>query len=294
MEVNIFFLIFFSLLPIVFWFLFYLNKRFVPSRLIFIAFLEGLLLFAAVYFLEEKVISYFFPNLWNYFLKFGQFSLLEIPFYLFIFIFLIVAPLEEIPKFFVLKRTISKSGNVNQIIDGIQLGIIFGIGFASGENFLKFSHALEILSDSSFGFVLLLRLFVSTLAHIVYSGVMGYYLCLARFHKLYRRFMIERAIIFPILLHGVFNFFLLAETAYISIIMLAGLTIIFYKWYNDRRLFEIILQKKEIPSSTPFLSAKTETDVYLSKEGASFDFIKKIGISPFGFRKSKGKPQSKN
>jgi RsiW-degrading membrane proteinase PrsW (M82 family) len=287
--VNLILLLLFSLAPVVFWSLFYLEKKFVPLKLIAIVSLSGILLLVAVYLFESKVVSYFFPNLWDYLLNFGQFSFLEIPFYLFLLVFFVIAPLEEIPKFFILKRIISKSKDINQVIDGIQLGIIFGLAFASGENFLKFSLAAAKLDSFSFGSVFFLRLLVSTLAQIIYSGVMGYYLCLGRFHKLYRRFMIERAIVFPLLLHGIFNFFLLAETAYLSVLMLAVLTIVFYKWYNDRKLFEIFIEKKEAPPATPFLSAKTETDVYLSKGGASFDFIKKIGVSPYGFRKKEDK-----
>lgn len=86
----------------------------------------------------------------------------------------------------------------------------------------------------------------------------------------------------PVILHTLFNFSLLTRTAYLSVFMLTISSFIFHKWYKERRVFEIKLHEQKFPLSPPFLSGKSETDVCLSKENTSLDFIKKLGLGRFG------------
>jgi len=283
----------FSAIPVIFWFFFYFKKRFIPFQLISFTFLKGLAISIVAYYIEIQLISYFFPKFWGFFLKFTLPSSLKEFFFLCLFIFFVIATIEESLKFIILKDGISNYRQINQIIDGIQLGIILGLGFATGENIFKFYKIVSLPEYfSTATIIFFLRFFISTLAHIIYSGVMGYYLVLGRFHKLYNKFLLKKAIFLPIIIHGIFNLFLLVGIPYVSVTVLLILTFIFYKWYRDRRIFEIRLHIKEIPLSPPFLSEKQETDVYLSKEKATFDFIKKIGVSRFGYQ-SKSKKVKK-
>lgn len=280
METIFLIAVLFAFLPTVFWFLFYFKKIFISWQLISFTALKGMLLCLTVYLIEEKIIFYFLPHFKHYLFQFGSFAFNEIPLSFFLFVFFIITPLEEIPKFFILKRTIFKSKQINQIVDGLQLGIVLGLGFAACENFLHFSRALSLAPLSKVMLVFFLRFFISTLAHTLYTAGMGYYLALARFHKLYRKFLLERAFVIPIVLHGVFNFFFLSGMGWLSVIILAGLSLVLYKWYQDRKTFEFKLRQRTTPLFWPFLAEKKETDVYFTKEKVPFSFLKEIGIRP--------------
>mgnify|MGYP000448040705 CR=1 FL=1 len=282
--IKLFLALAFSFIPALFWFFFYFKRRFIPLQYIFFTFLKGIALSLIAYYIQISLISSFFPDFWNFFFRFSEPFSLEDIFLLFLFNFTFIALVEEILKFLTLKDCISNYKDVDQIVDGIQLGIVLGLGFATGENLFKFSKIIEFLS-SSFSLtasIFLLRFFFSTLAHIIYSSLMGYYLALARFHKLYKTSLLKKAFFFPLLIHAFFNFFILSGSFYLSIVLLSFSVFIFWKWYSDRKIFEKNLQTKKLPLSRPFLSKKEELDVYFSKEKIPFEFIKRSGFLPKG------------
>lgn len=261
-----------SLLPLLLWFLLYFKKRFIPFRTIPWTFLQGFLFCVLLYFAETMVVFRLWPELETY-----LFYTTSPPLWKSIILtYFIIAPLEEIPKFFILKRKIFHAKSVNQIIDGLQIGIVFGLGFAACENFLQLSALLSLKNFSLLKNVFIARFLISTLAHIIYSGVMGYYLALARFHKLYRVFLLPRALLAPLLLHSAYNFFIVFQLPWVSIAFLIVISLLVYKWYKTRKNFELQVTQRQIPIIFPFLAEKQETDVFLTKEKIAFDFLKKL------------------
>ena len=106
--------------------------------------------------------------------------------------FLLVGLIEELSKFWVLKK--SGRSSFTSIDDVIQLGIIVAIGFAFAENILNPNYFLAFVSEhlvqpnpdwSGFLGNFLGRSILTNMVHIVSTGVLGYYFGIALFTRSY-------------------------------------------------------------------------------------------------------------
>lgn len=121
-------------------------------------------------------------------------------FYTAVFAFLIVGLSEEGSKFLALRLIPYRRRAFDDPFDGIVYAIMVGMGFATLENI---------------GYVLqhgwgtgILRMFLSVPAHATFAVLMGYYVGLARFDPLNRKKYMLLAVLWPVLFHGTFDFFL--------------------------------------------------------------------------------------
>lgn len=116
--------------------------------------------------------------------------------------FVIIAGMEELSKFFMLKYYF-KNPNFNEPYDGIFYGVVISLGFAAVEN---------IMYVSQNGFATgVLRMFTAVPAHAIFGAIMGYYFGLAwqdQENKL--RYML-RGLLSAVMLHGAYDFFLIQE-----------------------------------------------------------------------------------
>lgn len=148
--------------------------------------------------------------------------------------FLIVAPMEELSKFYFLRR-IMPLREIDQVIDSVKFGIAIGIGFAILENALFLIPPLNSGDLVSIGTTFFLRFFFSTLAHAVYSGIAGYFLGLAKFQPWQRRGHIAKSIFIPILIHGTFNTLLLIGAGFYALPLILILFGLLLHWYNNKK-----------------------------------------------------------
>jgi len=117
---------------------------------------------------------------------------------------------------------------------GILIGILVGLSFAITENGVYFATAINNQTDSFFQIVLL-RFIVSTTAHIVYSGLMGYYLydLVSKLQKKLKR--IVGALTIPFLIHFLFNYLLGTTFSWGVILIILGGVFILYKIYQKNK-----------------------------------------------------------
>lgn len=273
--------LFISILPAVFWFWFLIisekGVQRISFKLLAELFLGGLAL-AGIAMVIEMNLARFLPLNYIFFLK--EFPLItdfRALSSIFILTFILIAPLEEVLKYFFLKAEIYRKKEINQTIQGVQLGIVLSLGFVTLENGFYFYQAA---SYQILGGLFFFRFFLSTLAHVLYGGIMGYYLSLSKFHKLYSNFFIKRGLITVILLHGFFNFSLLTQAFYYTIGVVVIVFVVLMKWIIDRRDFEVFIIKKKAPVSTPLFAKKQEIDTFLTKEEFSFSEIKALSFCP--------------
>ena len=119
--------------------------------------------------------------------------------------FIVAAFTEESWKFVALFLLIWKSKEFDEPIDGIVYAVFVSLGFAMVENIM---YVME--GGVS---VALLRAFLAVPAHALFGVTMGYYMSLAKFtkdkqrHKKYYKY----AIVSPIILHGVYDFIIMAD-----------------------------------------------------------------------------------
>jgi len=147
-----------------------------------------------------------------------------------LYAFLVVAATEECMKYLVLRLFCYNQKEFDEPYDGIMYGVAAAMGFAAIENVIYVMNGGE-----KTGFeVGLLRMFTAVPAHAVFGAVMGYFVGKAKFISKEKDATITHIIglLFSILLHGTYDFFIFydAETlGGISLLLLVVGIIFTYK-----------------------------------------------------------------
>lgn len=217
-----------SLLPAgVFVWLWYLRRRdrALPARLVATAFLGGLVLVAPAFWLEDLAGSAwdtFFPATSHYF--FG--TALPLLTWRDILLpavgtFFVVAIIEEGVRYGLLRTWLrfAKTG-IDQVFDGLVLGVAVGVGFATLENTLYFLNLFREGSYDTLVFVFFLRFLISTLAHISFAGLMGALLARDTFEFLAGRRFAVAAFLIPWFLHGLFDWLIAVHLGIYAVLLL--------------------------------------------------------------------------
>lgn len=153
--------------------------------------------------------------------------------------FLIVALVEEGLRYLGLWAWFRRSRVVDQIFDGMLIGIAAGLGFATLENTLYFFQLFQAGNFDTLVFVFFLRFLISTLAHVSFGGIMGALLAKAVF-EMYAPWRIYlQAFLLPWFLHGLYDWLLEINQAMYAVLLLLPplLTLIFW---SERRDFLVI------------------------------------------------------
>lgn len=112
---------------------------------------------------------------------------------------------EELFKFIALYILIWKSKEYNEHFDGIVYAVFISLGFAMIENIKYVYNYGETVAIT--------RAFLSVPAHGLFGVTMGYYLSLSKFslNRITKQTYFYYALIFPIILHGSYDFILMAN-----------------------------------------------------------------------------------
>ncbi|MED4127098.1 MULTISPECIES: glutamic-type intramembrane protease PrsW [Shouchella] len=126
--------------------------------------------------------------------------------------FLLYGLIEEGLKWLMLFIFAYQHGQLRQPLDGIVFGVALSLGFATVENSLYmiaygFDHVLP-------------RTLLPTTAHAVYGIVMGYYIGRAKYHRSKRRLFLVLAAVFPMILHGSYDYILMDFGHYFLLLMI--------------------------------------------------------------------------
>lgn len=119
----------------------------------------------------------------------------------FIWAFIIVAGSEELGKFIMLRWYAWRQKEFDEPYDGIVYGAVISLGFAAIEN-------IFYVLDGGVP-VGLLRMFTAVPAHASFGIIMGYYFGLAWQHKEDAWRYKLRGLFTAVMLHGVYDFFLM-------------------------------------------------------------------------------------
>lgn len=172
-----------AFVPIIAWGLHFLKKHPEKRNLVLITFFAGAA--SVIPLLLYKYLWQWFPwiNAFDWikntnFELFGINSLLLIPIPVLI-TFLLVGVIEEISKIYAVKILDKKK--FSSIDDVIEFAIIASLGFAFVENILYFQSILASRGFENFLFPFVFRSLFSTFAHVMFSGVFGYFYGVAHF-----------------------------------------------------------------------------------------------------------------
>jgi len=208
--------------------------------------------------------------------------------------FLFIAPVEEFAKYIGIRLFLYRSLTFDRVIDMIRGGIAIGLGFATAENAIYFVTVLQKMDPSAFIGVFFLRFFISTLAHTLYSAVMGYWLGLAKFHILYRSHFFRYAIGFPIVIHGLLNFSLLSGTGVVSIILIMVVLAITVSWFAERINFQKFIPLEEAKKILPpYLANRREVEGLLYIGNLTYRQIQRLSFCPFCLAKKDASDQER-
>jgi len=204
--------IFIALIPGIFWVWFYRRedkKNPEPRNLIIKVFLWGMAITVPTIAFEFAA-DFFVP-----------FTTSE-KFYIIVLASLfIIAPIEEYFKYLVIKKKVYPNPAFDEPLDGVIYGVVAGLGFASLENILV------IFSEGQNAIIL--RFATATLMHAVTSGIVGYYLGIAKFikQKDKEKSLISQGLIIAILLHGLYNIIVSIQTVFTLILTVLFLFVMY-------------------------------------------------------------------
>ncbi len=107
---------------------------------------------------------------------------------------MIMALIEECSKAFVVAQVDGRRRIFTRIIDGVEFSIAAALGFSLVENIVYFQIIQDAFVDiKSVLPALLVRAIISTMAHIMFSGIFGYYYGKARFLAHHKQLHVETA-----------------------------------------------------------------------------------------------------
>ncbi len=133
--------------------------------------------------------------------------------YFLIMPFIFVALPEEFAKYLVVKKVAYNHHKFNEIMDGITYAIMASMGFAVLENILyTMNYGLEVG---------LLRAFTAVPAHALFSGIMGYYIGLAKFqkNKKLEKKLLRQGLAAAVIFHGLYDFLLMSNQFILAILI---------------------------------------------------------------------------
>lgn len=174
-----------AVIPAVIWGYIFYKKQVGMKRMMMVTFAAGALLVTPLL---------FYKYLWQYFpwldafqytdrfkddiIGFSNFGMIPLNV---ILTFTIVGVIEEVAKLWAVKLTDKK--RICSIDDAIEMSIMAALGFAFAENVLYFYNILASRGVEDLMYPFIFRSLFSTFAHIMFSGIMGYYYGTALFSK---------------------------------------------------------------------------------------------------------------
>lgn len=143
--------------------------------------------------------------------------------------FVVAAFSEELFKFLFLYALIWKSREFNEKFDGIVYAVFISLGFAGVENIMyvfRYGHETGIV-----------RALTAVPAHFLFGVTMGYFVGMARFYSKRRTVLIRSALLVPMLLHGFYDFILMAQH---QILLLAFIPFIVWMWFQGQKRMKLL------------------------------------------------------
>ncbi|MDF1574039.1 MAG: PrsW family glutamic-type intramembrane protease [Bacteroidales bacterium] len=134
--------------------------------------------------------------------------------------FVVAGFTEELFKFLGLCLLVWKSSSFNEQFDGIVYAVFVSLGFAGVENVLY-------VSDGGME-TALIRAITAVPAHAIFGVTMGYYLGIAHMYKELRSRYLARALLVPVVLHGIYDFILMVEVGWLLLFFIPYVFMLYF------------------------------------------------------------------
>lgn len=137
--------------------------------------------------------------------------------------FVVAAFSEELFKYIALFLLIWKSPEFNEKFDGIVYAVFVSLGFAAVENVLYVTG-----SGYSTGFA---RAITAVPAHAIFGITMGFYFGMAKFYEKKQKQLKLKALLYPILLHGIYDFILFTRIEWLILVFIGFVVYLYLSGY---------------------------------------------------------------
>jgi len=142
--------------------------------------------------------------------------------------FVVAGFTEELFKFLALYWLVWKSPSFNEKFDGIVYAVFVSLGFAGLENVI---YVLDGGIQTA-----VIRAITAVPAHAIFGVTMGYYLGIAHMYSELKGKYLGRALLVPIVLHGIYDFILMAESAWLLLLFIPYLIALYILANKKMRL----------------------------------------------------------
>ncbi len=149
--------------------------------------------------------------------------------FLLINVFIVVALSEEVVKLVVILLYPYRQSFFDEPLDGIVYMMMIGMGFAMVENLI---YAQKFGMETT-----LVRSFTAVPAHAIFAVILGYFVGLSKFVELDKKRLIGKGLLITVLVHGIYDFFLLQE--YYDWLMIFGLAVILLGFILSWKLIRV-------------------------------------------------------
>jgi RsiW-degrading membrane proteinase PrsW (M82 family) len=133
--------------------------------------------------------------------------------------FVVAAFSEELFKYIALYLLIWKRKEFNDKLDGIVYAVFISLGFAAVENVLY-------VMGNGFG-TGAIRAITAVPAHAIFGITMGFYFGMAKFYEKKRYQLKQKALLYPIILHGIYDFILFTGIEWLTLVFLGFLVFLY-------------------------------------------------------------------
>ncbi len=276
-----------SLIPAAAWVWFYVSfkksERAVTVGSLALSFLAGLGLSALVVGIEfffSKLMTTVFGGLLNIFSASPEQVLSNLPSLIVVAVIssIVVGFLETAVQNYFLKFDIKKRRSVIKVLQGVQLALSFGLGFAVSKNVF---YVAQASAAQQLDGLVIFQVLINGIAYVTAAGILGYFISLSKFHRLYEEQFLKRGFqimaLILILLH--FNFFLLRQVFSFTIWILLIVFALLMKYLMERRDFEIALISRQHVFPPSFYE-KREIITFLVNENLSYHEMKQLAFCP--------------
>jgi RsiW-degrading membrane proteinase PrsW (M82 family) len=124
------------------------------------------------------------------------------------FFFLVVGPVEETVKLLAVRLYAFGNRRFDSVVDGAVYGAVAGLGFATLENLLYITRAIDGVGGAALigagGGIAAVRALAGP-GHVIYSAFAGYYLGLAKFNRPNGGPIVVKGLIIAAVVHGTYN-----------------------------------------------------------------------------------------
>jgi RsiW-degrading membrane proteinase PrsW (M82 family) len=157
--------------------------------------------------------------------------------------FVVAGISEELFKFLALYLLIWKSPSFNEKFDGIVYAVFVSLGFAGVENVI---YVLEGGMQTA-----LIRAITAVPAHAIFGITMGYYLGIAHMYTELKGRYLLRALVVPIVLHGIYDFILMMENGWLLLLFVPYVVVLYLmgmkkmKVLSDSSIFKPLEEEEQ-------------------------------------------------